>query len=110
MYAYGETVTVRRATQTGTDRYGNPVLSWTDTPVPGCAVAPGTSLEPPEIGRSAVITGLVVYFPAGTDIRASDRLVVRGREVAVDGDPADWRNPYTGNRPGIAVATKDVEG
>lgn len=109
-FPHGETVVIKRQEQTGVDRYGNPVFSWTETPVPGCAIAPGTSLEPAQVDRSEVITGWLVYFPPLTDVRASDRLVARGRELEVDGEPGDWRNPYTGRAHGVVAATKEVTG
>lgn len=107
----GETITVVRPATT-TDRYGNAISDWTSatrTDIDGCAVAPRSSSED-NIGRQAVIVGLTVYAPAGADIRPTDRLEVRGDDYEVDGDVGDWRNPFTGSRPGLEVPVKRVAG
>lgn len=108
----GETVTVLARTQTGVDRYGKPVYGWPGpgVEVAGCAVAPRSSEEPTEVGRQAVITGLQVYLPPGTEIAPSDRLVVRGETFEVEGDAGEWRNPYSDVWRGVEVACSRVEG
>lgn len=121
-FSHGESVTVLRAVA-GADGYGDPVLAdWANTgsivstAVQGCAVAPssganlsGTSAEDNN-NRTAVIVGLQLYLPAGTDIRSSDRVVVRGETFEVEGIPGDWRSPFTGWRPGVEVALIKVSG
>jgi len=107
---FGETVTVRRRVQGEDDRFGNPTWTWADDQVDGVAVAPRSSAEPAQVGRLAVITGLSVYLPTDTTIGPHDRLVVRGIEYEVEGEPGDWRSPYSGRRPGIEVAVRRVEG
>lgn len=107
----GETITVLRPGST-TDRYDNVVADWTAptrTDITGCAVAPRSTSEE-NIGRQAVIIGLTVYTPAGADIRPSDRVEVRGDVHEVDGEIGDWRNPFTGTRPGLEVQLKRVAG
>lgn len=107
----GETVTVWARTQTGTDRYGKPVYGWpVGTEVAGAAIAPRSSEEPTEVGRQAVITGLTVYLPTGTTVTAYDRLTIRGAVYEVTGEPGDWRNPYSGRRPGVELAVTRVAG
>lgn len=106
-----ETVTVLRAGTT-TDRYRNVVADWSNparTEVPGCAVAPGTSSEE-NAGRTAVIAGLTVYLPAGADVRPADRIEIRGVVYDIDGEPGDWRNPFTDTRAGLEVALRRVTG
>lgn len=107
---FGETVTVRHRTQGPDDRYGNPTWTWADLDVDGCAVAPRSSAEPAQVGRQAVITGLTVYLPTGTEIGPHDRVLVRDIEYEVEGEPGDWRNPYSIRRPGIEVALTRVAG
>ena len=108
----GETVTVLARAQTGTDRYGKPEFGW---PLPGaevggCAVAPRTSTEPVEVGRQSVITGLTVYMPSWVTLSPYDRLIVRGVTYRVEGEPGEWRSPFSGWEPGIEVAVTRVEG
>lgn len=113
-FPHGETVTRFRATAV-TDPYsGEPTgISWDDPDslaIPGCAFNPGRSSEPVQDARTAVITQPEVYAPPGADVLAGDRIVVRGKTYEVDGEPADWRSPFTGWTPGIVLALKIVEG
>ena len=111
MFPHGETVTVLRRVVGGVDRYGNPTDTWAEgVDVALCGVAPRSSDEPAETGRAAVITGLTVYMPTGTQIAPADRLVVRGVTYEVVGEPGDWRSPFSGWRAGVEVAVTRVEG
>jgi hypothetical protein len=76
----GETVTILRpGASTTTDVYGNDVPGPdTRTDVTGCLVAPRLQGDATESGRQGVIIGTTVYFPTGTEVRATDRLEVRG--------------------------------
>lgn len=105
-----ETVTVLRPGTWGVDRNGNPLPGADiEIDVPGCLVSPRDSREPGEYGRTAVIVGLTVYMPPGTDIRTTDRVRVRGVVRDVEGEPGDWRSPYIGAQ-GIEVALRGVSG
>lgn len=111
MFPAGETVTVLRRVDGDPDRYGNPTHTWAaGVDVAGCAVAPRSSDEPAETGRQAVITGLTVYMPPDTEVGPNDRLIVRGVTYEVEGEPGDWRHPFSGWRPGVEVAVSRVEG
>lgn len=114
MFAHGETVTRQRGAAT-TDPYSDEATSidWStpdELEIPGCGFNPGQSSEPVQDARNAVITKPEVYAPPGSDVLAGDRLVVRGKTYEVDGDPADWRNPFTGWAPGLVIPLKVVEG
>jgi hypothetical protein len=107
----GETVTILRAGAGTTDPYGNDIPGAdTRTDVDGCAVAPRLGGDVTEQGRQGVIVGTTVYFPAGTDVRATDRLEVRGEAHTIEGDPGRWLSPFTGTEFGVEVATSRVEG
>lgn len=114
MFAAGETVTRLRATakldRSSGEMTGADWISPSTLVILGCAFDPGTSTEPLERGRDAVLTQPTVYAPAGSDVLAGDRLVVRGRTWEVDGDPGDFRSPFTGWHPGVAIALKAVSG
>jgi hypothetical protein len=107
----GETVTILRAGAPSSDRYGN-VVPGGDVrlEIAGCAVAPRLQGDATEGGRQGVIVGTTVYFPAGTDVLATDRLEVRGEEHVIEGDPGRWSSPYSGAERGVEVATRRVEG
>lgn len=106
-----EQVTVTRPATT-TDRYGDQVADWsstTDTVVEECIVAPGPSGELAD-ARAGVVTAITVYMPAGIDVAAHDRLVVRGAIYDVEGTPAVWSSPFTSWAPGVEVQARRVEG
>lgn len=114
MFAHGETVTRLRATMV-LDPYSgeNGEPSWDDPDeldISGCAFDPGGSSEALDLARNVVTTQPKVYAPAGSDIAAADRVVVRGVTYEVDGNPALWRSPFTGWEPGLVVALKSSEG
>jgi len=113
-FPFGETVTRLRATAV-TDPYSGEAtaLSWDnpdELPISGCAFDPGTSTEPVTDARNQVITQPVLYAPFGSDITAADRLVVRGRTWKVQGDPGEYRNPFTGWEAGMVIKLEDVQG
>jgi hypothetical protein len=107
----GETVTILRAGTPTQDRYGNDIPGPdVRLPVDGCAVAPRQLGDAAQDGRTGVIVGTTVYFPPDTDVRATDRLEVRGEPHLIEGDPGRWINPFSGVERGVEVATKRVEG
>lgn len=106
-----ETVTVLRG-GTVKDRYGNDRIDFTTptrTRIDGCAVAPRGSTETAG-GRTGVIVGLTLFLPAGVDITAADRVEVRGDVWTVEGQPGEWRDPFTGTPIGVEVAVEAVHG
>lgn len=108
-----EQITRRRPVPAGADVYGNPVFTWAESTVDGAAFAPEqASSEPTEVGRASIVTQPTLYFVGSRpDITARDRVVVRGVEFEVDGDPADWRYPFSENGPGgLVVSLKVVTG
>jgi hypothetical protein len=106
---YGETVTVVRPP--GRDRYGDPLPgSATEVDYDGCAWWPRTSTEV-AVGQNTLIEGIDVFFPdSGTDVRATDRLRLRGVLYDVEGDPGEWRSELTGTEAGTQVSAKRVTG
>jgi hypothetical protein len=98
-----------------TDRYNKPTDSWLDpVDLHVYNVSPLSSTEPFEVGRNAVITGLQVLAPVGTEIDRKDRVVWNGEEYAVDGEVADWSvSPFNTGLlwdAGIEITLKRVEG
>lgn len=81
-----------------------------DTSIGTCAFDPGGSVEPTQDGRSSVVSQPSALFPGEwPDVKADDRLVIGEREWQVDGDPGDYRNPWSGFG-GLVVRLKAVEG
>ena len=115
---YGETIVRLRAVLVADPYSGEDTKpAWDDEAqppaeldIPGCAIDPGGSTEPSEVGRESVVTKPTVYAPFGADVLPGDRVVVRGRTWQVDGDPAEWRSPFTGWEPGTVIKLMAVEG
>ena len=111
MFPFGEPVVFEAAVSGTEDVHGNPVDSWGQpVTVDGCAFDPGGSTESIEPGRAPVVTSPRIYAPPGTVVGRRDRATVRGVTYLVDGDPALWRNPYTGSEPGIVVELERAHG
>lgn len=105
---FGETITVIRPP--AKDKFGDPVAgSAAETAVPGCAFWPRTTTELLN-GQNTLIEGLDVFFPPGTDVRATDRLRITGLIYEVDGDPGVWRSELTGTDAGIQASATRVTG
>lgn len=110
IFPYGETVTRIRVTPGGRDPYGDPIGDVEEhVDITGCAVAPRQAGEQIGAGRIAVTSGLTVYVPPGADVLPSDRIEVRGVVYEVEGEPAEWRSPFTGWEPGREVQLIRVE-
>lgn len=113
MFPHGETVDILTATTVIDPYSGDPVESWdapTEVSVPNVAVEPRPSQEPVQDARNAVVSGFTLYMPTGTAITARSRVRVRGEVYPVLGDPADWRNPFTGWQPGLVVQVGRTDG
>lgn len=107
----GETVTRLRGEVVSAGQ-GNTRTDWT-TParlnIEGAVVAPRESSEDNQY-RTAVIVGLTVYLPTGTELLPTDRLEVRGTSYEVVGEPGDFRNPYDSSIDGLQVALERITG
>lgn len=113
-FPHGETVTRQRATAVVDPYSGESTeLDWS-TPdtlaIDGCAVASGGSLEPVEAARNAVDSDFDVLAPFGSDVRSTDRLVIRGLVCEVVGRPFDWASPFSGWQAGMVIQAKIREG
>lgn len=113
-FAFGEKITILRAPLVVDDYSGEPTgLDWdaaTRRTIPGCGIAPVSSGEPLRDIRTQVDSAVDVYAPYGVDIRALDRLIIRGITWQVDGDPAAWRHPMTGWNAGTVIRAVKVDG
>lgn len=87
-------VTILRA-HTAADRYGDSSKTWTSatSTVTKGWLSQASSQEPTSPGRVAEVTTWQLYLPAGTDIEASDRVVIDGTTYEVDGPPNRARRP-----------------
>lgn len=84
--------------------------SATETTYQASAVAPAGSSEPLTDGRDTVRTGTVVYLGADADVRATDRMRVRGVIHAIAGEPSLWVDPWTQTPSGLVITLVRVDG
>lgn len=113
MFRAGETVVRVRRTPGGWDEYGDPIPGTESRDdIDGVAVTFRRAVtgDVNDRGREGVIVGLTLYLPAGVDVLHTDQFEVRGALYDVDGEPAVWRSPFTGWRPGVEVALRRAEG
>lgn len=114
MFAHGENGIRLRAAVVEDPYSGEPTGRDWDTAdtlaLSDLAFNPGSSNEPREVGRNAVITQPEVYGPVGIDVLAGDRLEIRGRTYEVEGDVSEWRSPFTGWEAGVVIKLQAVEG
>lgn len=113
MFPHGETVQILTA-GTATDPYSDETVNdWstsTALAVTGVGIEPRPSSEPVQNARNAVVSGFTAYLPPGTAITSANRVTVRGNTYDVQGEPAVWRNPFSGWAPGIIVQLEKTEG
>lgn len=111
----GDTVTIVRPGPPTQDAYGNDVPGApTEIQVAGCGIAPrdstGSASNEITDARDTVISGLTLYAPYGTDIRATDRVRVGGVMYEVEGLPGSFRSPFTASTGPVVAALELVTG
>lgn len=117
-FPYGENITVITRSVSGTDPDGNDAFTdgvrtvYVGAYNPGGSGRRGSGTAGTEytIMRDTVLSQPTAYLPAGTPITTIDNIEVRGRRFQVDGNPADWHNPFTGTNPGLEVRLKTGTG
>lgn len=97
-----EAVTRIRRASTGTDSYGQPILTETETSF-DAIVAARTGSKTVGAAEITVTSGLTVYLPAGTDVQNDDIFVVRGVRYVLDGEAFDWRSATGSWNPGTVI-------
>lgn len=112
-FSRGEDVTILSAPLV-TDEYGTASAErdWASaqSTVVRAVIAARSSSEVDNPGRTAVIVGLSVYLPAGTVLTSADRLLVRGETYEVEGEPFEWRSPWSAAPAGVEAALRRVSG
>lgn len=104
MAGAGDTETVQVIRPPGRDRFGDPLpTAATEFDLPGCLFAPGPSVEP-GFAANTVDTDGTVYAPTGSDVRATDKIRIRGDVYQVVGKPQVW------GTSGVVVAVRQVTG
>lgn len=122
-FPYGEAVTVRRRDvardshgEVVRDAYGVAQYTDVDTVIEGCAIAPAGSMgqafsfEAIAQRYSQVSTRFVVEFPPGTVADADDKIVWRGLEYEIEGEPGYSRSPFSGREGPVETYIKRTTG
>lgn len=114
VFAYGEPVVFTSAVLTADPYSGETIREdWTTPTVQlstTAGVEPVGSEEPTQEGRQAVIVGFRLYLPGIVDVKPGWRVTVRGDTYRVDGQPAQWRSPFTGWEAGTVVSCGRTDG
>lgn len=107
MYTNTQTVTIKRSG--GKDRFGDATAGAHDRPVDGCVVWPTSSTE--QVGLQDTVTSdITVLMPPGTDVLATDQVVVAGVPYEVAARPEVFSSPFTTVDPGVVVPLKRITG
>lgn len=85
-----ETIIVHRPS-TDLDRFGDPVAVAAPRPIKRCIIVPRGIGGEENQSSNTVISGLQVFCPPGSDVKATDRVTARGLTYEVEGEPADYR-------------------
>lgn len=108
-FPFGETAVLHQHNGSTRDGDGNDIPSFTDIPVDKGAFDPGGSTELVQ-GQDIVSAQPRWFPPAGVVVAPVDQVTIRGVRYEVDGQPADFLNPFTGWHPGMVVNLKAVSG
>jgi len=108
-FPYSQTITLIQRVRTGHDEYGNDVYTDNQIPLPYCVVQPSSSSEVVQ-WTEQVSTDITVFVPYGTVITPLDALLINGVTYEVQGEPQDWRSPFSGNTSPTQVRAAVVSG
>lgn len=92
----GETVTITRKTETGTDSFGNPTFSTSTITINDVLVGWNTQGTNSEASRTPLDATVTLYVSSDTLTNADDVFTVRGSDYLFDGRQ-DWTNPFGGH-------------
>jgi len=97
-----ELITRVRRSSSGTDSYGQPVYTTTESEVKAIVSArvSSTNFDADQIVLS---DGLTVYLPTGYDVQDDDKFVIRTKTYELDGEAFDWRDGLGSWSPGTVV-------
>lgn len=107
-FPFGEPITIVTRVKSGTDDYGDDTFTESTVTVSG-AFDPTIGIEYTGSGDT-VVTNPQALLPYDAPVTSTSVLVIRGDRYEVDGEPNQWRSPFTGWEAGLAVPLKRVTG
>lgn len=108
-FPFAETFAIVTRDVTGQDGDGNDVYGDVEVSVRG-AFAPEGYTELIQ-GQDVVIANPTIFLEDGEPTpKPTDRMRVRGDVYEIDGKPLEYRNPFSGDRPGAVVRLEKVTG
>lgn len=108
-FPYGQTVTLIRRTVSGRDERGNDVYSESPSQVPQAVIAPAGSTEFIQF-TDQVTTDITVFLPYGTEVSATDAVEIGGQRYEIQGEPSEWRSPFSGSTSPIQLRLSRITG
>jgi hypothetical protein len=106
----GETVTIKRRSQTSRDEFGNASYSTTTINVKNALVAIGTTSEEVDVQRDATDASVTLYLPRGIEVHDGDVFIIRGTQWQRDGGAQEWISPFPAIEGGIIVPLRKRRG
>lgn len=106
----GEQITIRRPEQTGTDSYGDPIVSWSEESVDDVLIADGAqtnsvaALQPTNVTVSRTL-----YFPRSWTYQSLKGCLIRvdGVDYTVIGDPRPYQGGVEPTKWNLVVQVTD---
>lgn len=100
-----------RPTPGGVDQYGDPIAGTESRlTLERSGVAPRSSSDLADEGRSGIIVGLTLFAPYGSDVLIGDRIEVDGVMFDIEGDVGKWHQFMTGWDAGQEIALRRAAG
>ena len=74
---------------------GSVIPDWSESAVTklvikGCSIQPATTSLTQDGRVLGINEALTAFLPAGSDVKAGDRIVFNGQTFAINGDPKEW--------------------
>jgi hypothetical protein len=106
----GETITIRRRSESGSDDFGNPTYTTTNVIIKDALIAVGGGSEPIDVERDAVDSSLTIYLPSGTVVLDGDVFIIRNSQWVKNGQVQDWVSPFPSSLAGVVIPVRKRRG
>lgn len=97
-----QVITQIRQSSVGTDQYGEPIITTTETELTA-KVAARTGSKTVGASEITITSGLTAYLDPGTVIQNNDVFVYLGERYILDGESFNWINGLGAWNPGTVI-------